>query len=511
MLARMSFDAFRHALRLICALAAVTIAATARAQDPWPTGGYNLQRTGESPFVGCESGDLEFVGWGGAQGIAVGQDAIYVADGQTLTSYRFDGSMRWSLLSGATRVPTIGADGLVYFGEGDGICALDPQIAESRASSWSRRTDRTCLVWSVQTGSGATGSPLLLPDGTLITLTYDGILHALDAANGARRWTTFVTKQAGNASDPAFHNGRIYLGSDDDHLYALDATTGKVVWARGLKEDVNSGPAIGPDGTLYVTTSSWKMVAVAPNGTLKWTVSLAQVRRPTGYTLGPPAIDTVAGTVYVGGFDGLYAYGYDGKLKWRVASGRIWARPAIDRNGTVYVQSDADGFAYAVKPVGSQGVKLWERWAGKGFWFAHPAIGADGTVYFGGERLYAFRDGGTGRPTASFLRCSASEVVQGTPVGLRTSGRPGDAPLMFADFYLDVENPDAPATSGVLDDGDVLLNANPLPPDTTFDVNTSDFPPGRYTFFGQLTDEFGQLSNVVSYSIEVTLPTGSDE
>jgi hypothetical protein len=96
-------------------------------------------------------------------------------------------------------------------------------------------------------------------------------------------------------------------------------------------------------------------------------------------------------------------------------------------------------------------------------------------------------------------------------VGLRTIGRPGDAPLMFADFYLDVENPDAPATSGVLDDGDELLNAAPLLPEDTFSVDTTFLTPGEYTFFGQLTDLVGQQSNAVAYTIKVLPPPVSGE
>jgi len=487
---------------IVLLAAGTAVAQTAVVPAPWPLGGSNLQRTSESPFIASQTGALDFVAGLRAEGIAVGNDAIYVA-GNGLVSYRFDGSIRWSLAGIVTGVPTIGANGLVYFGDENGrIGAVDPQVAEANASVWDRSTDETCLVWKTQTGGQSHGSPLFLPqEELLVTGTTDGILHAFDVATGARRWT-FVTKQTDAVSDPAYHDGRIYVGSDDNNLYALNATTGKVIWQLGLSEDVNGGPAVGPDGTLYVTTSSWRLVAVAANGKRKWTVSLAQVRNPTGFCLSPPAIDRAVGTVYVGGFDGLYAYGYDGKLKWRFASGRVWARPAIGADGTVYVHSYGDGFAYGVR---RQGGKLWDRWTGN-VWHAHPAIGSDGTVYIGGEGMYAFRDGGIGRPTASYLRCSTSQVEQGGLVGLRTMGRAGNAPLASVAFYMDIPDPNSIVTTGVLDEGDLQLNADPLTPGTTFDVDTSSFPPGDYTFFGRLTDERGCQSNVVAYTIKVLPP-----
>ena len=45
--------------------------------------------------------------------------------------------------------------------------------------------------------------------------------------------------------------GRIYVGSQDDNLYAI-SPGGEVVWRYNLGEDIDSTVAIGPDGTLYV-------------------------------------------------------------------------------------------------------------------------------------------------------------------------------------------------------------------------------------------------------------------
>ena len=46
-------------------------------------------------------------------------------------------------------------------------------------------------------------------------------------------------------------DGRIYVGSQDNFLYALSAD-GKLLWRYNVGQDVDSTVEIGADGTLYV-------------------------------------------------------------------------------------------------------------------------------------------------------------------------------------------------------------------------------------------------------------------
>jgi outer membrane protein assembly factor BamB len=53
-------------------------------------------------------------------------------------------------------------------------------------------------------------------------------LYALDAASGEVSWT-FLTEGPVRFA-PTFHDGRVYVGSDDGHAYCLDARSGSLVW-----------------------------------------------------------------------------------------------------------------------------------------------------------------------------------------------------------------------------------------------------------------------------------------
>ena len=51
---------------------------------------------------------------------------------------------------------------------------------------------------------------------------------------------------------------------------ALAGTSGTEKWSFGTGDYVNSSPAIGPDGTIYVGSVDHRLYAINPDGTEKW-------------------------------------------------------------------------------------------------------------------------------------------------------------------------------------------------------------------------------------------------
>ena len=64
------------------------------------------------------------------------------------------------------------------------------------------------------------------------------------------RWT-LRTQGRIRASARIDSEGRIYVGSQDEHLYAVSAD-GRALWDRNMGEDIDSSVAFGPNGTIYV-------------------------------------------------------------------------------------------------------------------------------------------------------------------------------------------------------------------------------------------------------------------
>jgi outer membrane protein assembly factor BamB/citrate lyase synthetase len=188
-------------------------------------------------------------------------------------------------------------------------------------------------------------------------------------------------------SSPAIgSNGTIYIGAGEKRkVYALNGKTGAIIWEFDTGQSVDSTPAIGSDGTVYIGSGEWsgdgKVFALdGVTGDKIWEFIVG------GYVESSPAIGS-DGTVYIGAGDGkVYALNPNGVKKWTFNTGNeIESSPAIGSDGTVYIGS-ADGKVYAIKP---NGTKKWASNAGEEVG-SSPAIGSDGTVYIGGsDGVYA--------------------------------------------------------------------------------------------------------------------------
>jgi len=62
-------------------------------------------------------------------------------------------------------------------------------------------------------------------------------------------------------SSPTVVSGTVYVGSDDDSLYAIDAETGDEEWNYTTGDDVRSSPTV-VDGTVYVGSYDDNLYAI---------------------------------------------------------------------------------------------------------------------------------------------------------------------------------------------------------------------------------------------------------
>jgi hypothetical protein len=62
----------------------------------------------------------------------------------------------------------------------------------------------------------------------------------------------------------------VYIGSDDDNLYAINANNGNELWRFDTGSQVVSSPIVDLDGTIYVGSDNGNVYAINPDGTQKW-------------------------------------------------------------------------------------------------------------------------------------------------------------------------------------------------------------------------------------------------
>ncbi len=192
----------------------------------------------------------------------------------------------------------------------------------------------------------------------------------------ALKWT-FATGNCLDSSPAVGADGTIYVGSEDNNLYALNPADGSLKWNYPTRGAIYSSPAIGADGTIYVGSEDGKLYALNPDGSFKWSYSA------NGGVGTSPAIGT-DGTIYFGSDDwNLYALNpANGSLKWQHAAQAIastFPRRHSRRTGP-FTSAPMTITFYALNP--GDGSQKWSYNMGCGT-DSSPAVGADGTIYVG--------------------------------------------------------------------------------------------------------------------------------
>lgn len=201
-------------------------------------------------------------------------------------------------------------------------------------------------------------------------------VYAVSAITGQIMWqygTVGATYGAGPVVAP---NGNIIFGTEDTDgtLYALSAN-GTLRWSVMLGGAVKASPAVTSDGVVYALCEGGILTALdSETGAIKWTAT------QSGSAAGV-AVDK-DGTIYMATNAGVWAYTSNGTLKWTCDE----ALKVTERGGSLAI---GNGILYAVlKGKGgvaaintSNGKVSWTRASEQGDCY-HPVLDSEGTVYF---------------------------------------------------------------------------------------------------------------------------------
>ena len=88
--------------------------------------------------------------------------------------------------------------------------------------------DSVGLLWTFTPETAFEATPSVAAGGLIFLGGSDGIVRALDAADGKVRWTAYT----GGAVQypPSVADGRALVGSGDGYAYAFEAATGRLLW-----------------------------------------------------------------------------------------------------------------------------------------------------------------------------------------------------------------------------------------------------------------------------------------
>lgn len=205
---------------------------------------------------------------GGIQGTpALGANYLYIGDNSgTVAAYsQKTGQMIWSYQTGGAVIgsPTINGNNL-YVGSTDG------KVYAFQLSSGKK-------LWEYQT-SGAVVAQPLVTEGLVLIGSSDYNFYALDEKTGQLKWT-FAT---GNTimSQAAYGENTVFFGSWDNNFYGVDILSGQEKWRQPLATQVYYAPAASNplyhNGKVYICTPGNRICALsASQGTILWEAKAA--------------------------------------------------------------------------------------------------------------------------------------------------------------------------------------------------------------------------------------------
>ena len=284
--------------------------------------------------------------------------------------------MLWSHATGGfvVNAPTV-VDGIVYVGSDDtNVYALD-------ASTGSE-------LGRFGTGDVIRSSPTVI-DGVVYVGSNDNHVYAVDASTGRELWSHDTEDWV--QYSPVVSDGVVYFKARDDgdqKLHAVDAQSGEVLWVSPKPYPYIDGFALTvAGGKAYIPGESGEFYALdASTGELVWSFNVGLGAES------PPTV--VGGVVYLTGVNAAHALDEEtGAVIWTYDTEMLPARdfPAVVVDGVYYFSPD--NVFYALDAATGETVWSYEA---SDFITTKP-LAAEGMVYTASEdgRFYAL-DAATG-------------------------------------------------------------------------------------------------------------------
>lgn len=246
-------------------------------------------------------------------------------------------------------------------------------------------------------------------------------VRGLDVKTGAPLWS-FPVPSSNSTNPPTIHQDKVYfqrgrgtVGGDDPQLFALDAATGRQLWAGtfGAHSESYEAPAAGDAGIFINGGANGGMYGFNLNGTERFFQQLAQYDRWT------PTLANGRLFSWVGGNFSEHNTG-DGSVLWSVSGGWDWNGSSMNTVSAVYGSS-----AVLISTTGLICVDLPSRsirWRLAPPYRGSPGI-ADGRVFAiqgNAVRSYSVTDGTPG-------------TVYQTSAGTANNDSLIDQPILFND------------------------------------------------------------------------------
>jgi len=187
-----------------------------------------------------------------------------------------------------------------------------------------------------------------------------GEFNTVAKHKGAAKPPPDASTSANVQSSPLYHDGKIYVGTDNGWVYALDFESGERIWQFRTKGAVKATPAYWNHGVFVASLDGHVYGLQADTGRLMWRTTLDNKD-----LLASPVVSNAKVIVAAGKY--LYAcdHGGNGYVRWRFeAKGSIVGAPVVYQDRVFF--GDTDGNFYCLASGADGNFSYWEaaesRW-----------------------------------------------------------------------------------------------------------------------------------------------------
>jgi parallel beta-helix repeat protein len=331
---------------------------------------------------------------------AIGQDGtIFVgSDSGAMFAINPDGSTKWRFQTGGriTSSPAVYSNTVIFGSEDSYVYKVD-------ASNGSK-------IWKFDTYGEVYSSPAIDKSGNIYIGSCDYNLYAI-TPHGDRKWSFFSNNRITSSPSIVYYTNQfgdaintIYIGSHDNHMYALNLETGGLQWSIDIGGDVWGTPAISDDRSIYIAAAEVagaandiNLFALNPDGSIKWKHEMQRGAYASPILFSDTIKSQTVGMVLMGSYDNnLYGLSYSGIEKWAfptqndydVRPADILSSPAVGSSGSIYFGSEN----HSIYAIDHEKGRI--RWSYKteGPIYSSPVIN-NNVLYVGSfdHHLYAIR------------------------------------------------------------------------------------------------------------------------
>jgi outer membrane protein assembly factor BamB len=232
------------------------------------------------------------------------------------------------------------------------------------------------VVWKASVGAEADSEMKILSEpvvggGRVYTIDAESQVSAFNADSGAKIWRTDVAGDVDSdkllGGGVAYDNGHVFVATSFGDVVALDAGNGHEVWRKSVGAPMRTGPAIA-DGRVYVVTIDNNLYALAEDdGRRLWSHNGLNETAGLLGTATPAVAENLVIVVYSSGE--IYGLRADtGRTLWsdtlagQIRTGAvatladIRGRPVIDRDAAIAISNSGTIAALELKT----GSRLWD-------------------------------------------------------------------------------------------------------------------------------------------------------